>query len=174
MTIGTELTQVQTTASNIKTQITNQGQTVETTDSWLDLVTKIDKIKNNGSDYTQNVLEEVLSGTIENLYDESLAYIRPSCFRFCTKLKVAEFVNITKICSNAFRSCYNFKTLILPGSFVKLDNTNAFLYTQISQGTIYVADSLVNTYKNAANWSQFASRIQPVSQYEEEIITTAS
>ena len=168
MTIGSELSTVSTSASNIKQEVTDKGQTVTSTDSWLNVVEKIDKLKADGEDYTQNLLQEVLAGTVVDIYDTTLAYIRPSCFRNCEWLQRAEFTNITKICANAFRSCYRFNTLILPGVFVKLDNSNAFQYTQITKGGIYVADTLVNTYKSAAGWSTYASSIKALSTYVDD------
>lgn len=167
MTIGTQLTSINTTAENIKTKTTEKGQTVETTDSWLQVRDKIDLLGRQGSDYTQNVLQEVLAGTIEDLLDETLAYVRPYCFCNCQYLRKAELSQITKICSNAFRSCYRLETLVLPGVFVKLDNIDAFKYTFIGnlKGQIFVADDLWEKYQTADNWSYYKDIIKPLSQY---------
>lgn len=176
MTIGSELELVQNTVDDLRDAIASQNITVRDTDSWVDLEWKINNIKpTSDEDYpTQYILEEVLNGTIETLYDETLAYIRPSCFRFCTKLREAQFTKITKICRLAFRSCYNFRFLALPGDFVRLDNINAFLYTQIPHGAIYVNDDLLDTYKEAANWSAFADVIKPISEYYPEYLYVSS
>ena len=163
MTIYSQLTTTNNTAANIKTEVTEKGQTIATTDTWVTVANKIDKINGTGQDYTQHVLQEVLAGTIVDLYDDTLNYLRTYCFRNCEELKKAEFTTITKICSYAFRSCYKFKTLILSGSFVKLDDINAFDYTQIQKDGIYVPDNLWATYQADPVWSQIKAYVKPMS-----------
>lgn len=75
--------------------------------------------------------------------------------------------NIT-IPNKAFWNDLNFSTLILrSNTLCRLLNTNAFDITSLGYGYgyIYVPDDLVNTYKTASNWSNFASRIKPLSSY---------
>ena len=165
MTINSELTSISTTASNIKTEITNKGQTVSSSDTWADLPAKIKQIENYGHHIT---VKEVIDGSVENIEDDTLKYIRPNCFRGCINLETAKFSTISKICRLAFCGCHKLKALILSGStMVKLDSIDAFRYTMIEAGTgnIYVTDSLVNTYKAADNWKFYASYIKPLSDY---------
>lgn len=164
MSIRDELTKLQNTSANIKNQIVLKGQDVLARDSWVHLVPKIDAIDNSStSAYTQVVLKEVLEDTIEDLYDETLNYIRPNCFQYCTLLKKAELTNITKIGSKAFTCCFNLKELIIDTPyFCKLDNTNAFDYTQLE--SIYVTDKFIEQYRNDPVWSQLTNKIKLCSK----------
>ena len=51
-----------------------------------------------------------------------------------------------------------------------LNELYAFYNTPIANGTgyIYVADTLVDSYKTAENWSVYASQIKPLSEYVSE------
>ena len=154
----------------IKTEIRNKGITVATNATVASLPAKIDLISNiSGESYSKNVLKDVVEGTIEYLYDQVLIYTRPYCFTGCNKLKKAYFTKLTKICRHSFDGCTQFKTLILETDFVYLENINAFKDTLIEQlnGTIYVKDTLINTYKNDSIWKTFSTIIKPISQFTE-------
>lgn len=165
MTINTELTILSTTASNIKTQITNKGQTVSTSDTWASLPAKIKAIDNGGKHVT---IEEILAGTVTNINDNTLAYIRPYCFKGCSELETAKFSTIKKIGRMAFAGCYNLKNLVLTNTtMVKLDSTDALRYTSIEAGygNIYVTDNLVTAYKTDDTWKFYSNQILAVSKY---------
>ena len=161
MTIGNEIVSLTETTENIKTQVKNKGQSVSATTKLSELPNKIDNIVNTGGEKIVYTVDEIITGDIQEIFDKTCTYLRPNCFRNCTKLEKATFYTITKICSYAFCSCYRFHTLILPGEFVYLDDINAFRYTRIEN--IYVKDSLVNTYKNDPRWSYFKSKIKAFS-----------
>lgn len=61
--------------------------------------------------------------------------------------------------------------ILRPTSLVKLSSTSTFNYcwikTETDKGFIYVPDDLVDTYKSATNWTTFASKIKPLSEYVE-------
>ena len=162
-----ELNKINTTAQDIKTAITDKGQTVESTDVWADLPSKIDAIKSYVIPYN-NIMEGVIEGTIININDNTLKYIRPNCFRNCFSLKKARFENIGKICMFSFYSCNHLEMLILPGNFVKLDNINAFKNTPLDrlEGSIYVNDDILQEYQNDKTWSRYKSIIKPLSQLD--------
>lgn len=94
-------------------------------------------------------------------------------FSQCTKVMKISFPKLggTTINANTFNICYALKTLILGGSeFCPLDNINAFSKAgQNVEGgfKVYVPDNLVDTYKTATNWSNFADKIKPISELEE-------
>lgn len=100
----------------------------------------------------------------------SVSYIGYSAFSDCTSLSKAEFRSVTGINAYAFSGCTALETVILGGTSVAtLTNANAFGNTPIASGTghIYVPDGLVNSYKAAAGWSTYSSRIKPISEYAE-------
>lgn len=85
-------------------------------------------------------------------------------------------------------TCPNLKTAILPSTLIEigsnlfayntnmewvkvmaekaplLDNSDAFISSGI-QYPIYVPDASLNSYKSATNWSRYASRIKPLSEF---------
>lgn len=97
-----------------------------------------------------------------------------SAFQSCSALVKADVGTCRKLGMYAFGGCSALKTLILRGDTVcTMDDTNALGYENWSKdtplaemtGSIYVPDSLVDSYKKATNWSIFASIIKPLSTY---------
>lgn len=110
-------------------------------------------------------------------------------FSNCTSLSVLELPNCLSLYSNALWKVSNLKTISLPnanrigssafGNCQKLEsiyllrstraalsNANAFANTPISNstylgyfGSIYVPESLVDSYKTATNWATYSDRI---------------
>lgn len=93
------------------------------------------------------------------------------CFQMCEKLTELTFLgDITQINTYAFQNCSNLSKLVFPNvtSVPVLSNKNAFYSTPInnSKGSIYVPDELVDSFKSASNWSNFATLIKPLSELE--------
>lgn len=90
----------------------------------------------------------------------------------CVKIKQIYLPKLTgtTISNYAFHYCYCLEALVLGGdSLNPLANTNAFNGTGLKAARpfeIYVPDGLVETYKTAQNWSSYAHRIKPISQWE--------
>lgn len=88
----------------------------------------------------------------------------------CDSLKKISLPSATTINASAFNGSANFEILILgASSVVTLSNTNALAGTKIASGTgyIYVPATLVNSYKSASNWSNFAGQIRAIEDYPE-------
>ena len=79
-----------------------------------------------------------------------------------TIIEKLELNKITTIENRAFEACNNLKTIIIrqSNSVPKLEWGNKFDYA-----TIYVAESLVEEYKVASNWSAYPNNIKPLSEY---------
>ena len=83
----------------------------------------------------------------------------PKGFDFAQKLTIP---------ANAFANSGNMMHLILRSNeLCPLSNVSAFTGTPIAAGFgyIYVPSDLVDTYKAASNWSNFASQIVAISEY---------
>lgn len=92
-------------------------------------------------------------------------------FWYCDSLTSVNFPLVTYIDYEAFYNCWSLSTVIIGTSeLCELSSTSAFGETPIAEGTgyIYVADSLVDQYKAATNWSVFANQIKPISEYKEK------
>lgn len=93
-----------------------------------------------------------------------------NAFYNCDSLAKISLPSVTAINASAFSGSAIFATLILGGSsVVQLVNTNAFTGTKIASGTgyIYVPSALVEDYKVASNWSNYAEQIRAIEDYPE-------
>ena len=70
--------------------------------------------------------------------------------------------SITSISTNAFGGCYNLKQVIINADIVVTIQSNTFS-TDAYNAKFYVPDNLVEDYKVATNWVNFADRIYPLS-----------
>lgn len=103
--------------------------------------------------------------TTVNLFN--LASVTTGAFSACSALSTVSFPNVTSIANSAFAGCKSLtEVIILSPTVAKLQNTNAFATTPMSNstytgsfGSIYVPASLVSAYKEANNWSVYSDRI---------------
>ena len=110
-------------------------------------------------------------GAIKSVNFPLATSIAQNSFYSCGTLERADFGVAGTINQAGFAYCSNLKTLILrkTGTICKLATaTNAFQGSAIANGTgyVYVPDDLVETYKSATNWSNYASQIKPLSELE--------
>ena len=125
-----------------------------------------------------------------NSLPSSLTSLGSSCFYNCSSLSITEIPEgVTNIQSNCFYKCSNLVTLNVLGnitvikynsfqnsglttlslpnvSAVPKGDSNMFSGTPIDRGTgsIYVPDALVENFKSATNWSDYADVIKPISE----------
>lgn len=90
----------------------------------------------------------------------------------CINLKKADFGVASKINQSAFAYCDSLEALILrrTSSICTLSvATNAFTGTPIAEGTgyVYVPAALIETYKTATNWVNYASQFRAIEDYPE-------
>ena len=94
-------------------------------------------------------------------------------FSYCTSIRKINLPKLggTTLSANTFPNCYNLEELILGGNELNpLANVNAFSNTGsnvIGGFKVYVPDDLVESYRTATNWSNFADQIKPISELEE-------
>lgn len=100
----------------------------------------------------------------------SLISISSNMFAYSSLLKRLDFPSVESIDTRAFSSCSRLVTLVLrkADAVCTLKNVNAFTNTPIEKGTgfVYVPDNLVEQYKVATNWSNYANQIKPISELE--------
>jgi hypothetical protein len=90
-----------------------------------------------------------------------------SAFANCSALATVTLPACASIGTEAFADCWSLTTVYLTGNSVtELASTNAFMSTPIEAssytgafGSIFVPESLVDTYKAATNWSAYSDRI---------------
>ena len=98
--------------------------------------------------------------------------ITQNAFYNCLNLEKADFGVASKINQAAFGYCESLVALILrrTSSICTLSvATNAFSGTPIAEGTgyVYVPAALIETYKTATNWTNYASQFRAIEDYPE-------
>ena len=90
------------------------------------------------------------------------------CFYSCNSLAKADFGVASSIAASAFAYA-KLETLILrrTSGICSLSNKNALVDTPIEKGTghIYIPAALLDTYRAASNWSNFASQFRAIEDY---------
>ena len=97
-----------------------------------------------------------------------LQQVETESFSHCGALVNLSLPSLTKINGKGLFDCSSLTNLFLPQSTMAVKaNSDALMATPIwrGDGTIWVNDNLVNTYKSATNWIVLASYIKPISEY---------
>lgn len=106
--------------------------------------------------------------------------IGTTAFKYCTRLTTVDFSAVTTIGSSAFAGCTSLITVILRSEILcSLNKVNAFencyhfhgtvdeTYNPdgLKDGYIYVPKALIEDYKVATNWSNFATQFRALEDY---------
>ena len=92
------------------------------------------------------------------------------CFNYCSNLVTLDLPAATSFAASSLAACSKLTALILRRStVVSLNATNALGNTPIASGTgyIYVPSALINSYKEATNWSTHAAQFRAIEDYPE-------
>ena len=87
-------------------------------------------------------------------------------FQECANLTLVKLRDVTTIGMNAFYKCPNLSKVIIDNETPPTRSNGAFASCS-SDLAFYVPDSAVEAYKTATNWSTYADRIKPLSEYVE-------
>lgn len=91
-----------------------------------------------------------------------------NAFYNCSALTTADFLVATSIVNNVFKYCSKLTMLMLRSEkMATLTFANAFSGTPIASGTgyIYVPSALIERYKVATNWSNYAAQFRALEDY---------
>ena len=125
------------------------------------------KQSGGGGEYDQGDIDDIFSGAVTELRIETQALTEHGC-RGRIRLTKVVMPNMMTIQSYAFYNCTVLETVIIGTNAVAtLKNVNCFNNTPIAKGTgyIYVPAGLVDAYKTANNWSNYASQIRAIEDY---------
>jgi hypothetical protein len=126
---------------------------------------------------------------LTNVTFPSATAIYNNAFSGDAKLVSADFLLVTRIQTYVFQSCCSLTRVILRSlTMCVLNNTNAFNYCYHIHGTtdstfnpnglkdgyIYVPRDLVESYKSATNWSNFATQFRALEDYTVDGTTTGA
>lgn len=72
--------------------------------------------------------------------------------------------NVTSMKYNSIRNNAKLEYIkLLPSSVISMDGNNCLYFTK--DCPVYVPDELVQSYKTAQNWSQYANRFKGFSEF---------
>lgn len=132
------------------------------------MASQIDSIQAGGGG--SGDLDSLIAGTITEILGSNAMSVRPSAFNGLSSLVTAEFMVVRNIYDYAFYGCSGLEALIIRTSdaICNLASTTAFYGSGIEytgNGHIYVPDAMVYAYRSQTNWSNYASKIRPLSEY---------
>lgn len=131
---------------------------------------------------------------LTNIYAPNMTTLKGSVFRDCSALTALDVSKVTTISgmyvfkgcsglshldfksltgrlnsSSGFDGCTGLKAIVFRSETLISLTSDSFKNSGIANGTgyIYVPDSLVEEYKAATNWSNYANQIKPLSEYVE-------
>lgn len=111
---------------------------------------------------------KIIERTITEIVDNNITKTAANAFRYCDSLILADFTALTEIGSASFAYCSGLSAFILRSeSVVPLTYGAVFMWSSIERGNgyIYVPSALVDSYKSATNWSNFAGKIRAIEDY---------
>ena len=155
-TIADKLNRLINTKEGIRQEINRayNAEEISTSDTFNSYIQKLEE----HPFYIMRYIER----SIESIKLSNATSIGSYAFYSCSGLTEVSIPNATSIDSNAFCNCSNLTTIYVgtnTSTVCTLSNTNAF--TNCTNLTnIYVPASLVNSYKSATNWSNYASKIK--------------
>jgi len=96
---------------------------------------------------------------------DGITTIGDTAFRECKSISLISLpAGLTSIGYGAFQSCSNLKTVICNATNPPTSQANIFQSTHADLA-IYVPDDSVAAYQSATNWSTYAAKIHPLSDY---------
>lgn len=105
--------------------------------------------------------------TLTSFYAPYVLNIGTNTFNNCSRLKTLDFLGLQSIGNLSFAYTSSLTAFILRGAIVcTLGSASEFYGSAIkTKGYIYVQAVLIDTYKNATNWSALADRFRALEDY---------
>lgn len=95
----------------------------------------------------------------------SVTTINNAAFMSCSKLAKADFPKVVDIQGQAFYVCKKLEAVILRNEETVCTLANKSAFDLANNAYIYVPSALVEDYKAATNWSNYAERIRAIEDY---------
>lgn len=121
---------------------------------------------------TVDIVGDFLTGSmlidrmITEFTDDVITTVGTGAFAFCDELNKVELPFVETISSLAFYNCYGLESIVIGtdlDTVCELENADAF-YNTSQDLKIYVPDDLVDSYKEATNWTEHATKIAGISE----------
>lgn len=166
MSISSEIDRLEAAKSQLAAAITAKGVTVPPSAKLDAYPQYVADIPAGGGEN----LDALIAGTITEILGSNAMSVRASAFNGLSSLVTAEFMVVRDIYDYAFFGCSNLKALIIRTSdaICSLASTTPFYGSGIEangNGYVYVPDNMVYAYRYQTNWSNYASKIRPLSEY---------
>ena len=117
----------------------------------------------------QALEDQFLERTLTEFSDDRITSLRSYAFASCAALTVVNFPCVTTINMGAFKGCNALTTIILRAPSVCVGYTGRWdpLLPSNDGLYVYVPAALVESYKVATNWSEYADKIRAIEDYPE-------
>lgn len=108
---------------------------------------------------------------LKNIQIPLVTTLNKNTFYGCDSLEFIELPSVTSMYTHAIAYCDNLKTIVLSANTVcdptyNVNNASmSSIYGCPNLESIYVPDSLVESYKSNTRWSRYLSYIKPLSEY---------
>ena len=182
MSVQSEITRLADAKAAIKTAIEGKGVTVPDATMLDGMAALIDTIEagGGGGGSDTSIEDGLVTRTLTSYTNSRVTSIGAYAFAYNLSLRVVDFSRVTSIAIGAFQSCRELRTLVIRNTsavctlaapvtsiFPSMNGSGNIVYHNIASayGRIYVPDDLVSKYKSATNWSAYATKIKPLSQY---------
>ena len=153
-TVADKLNYLKETKIAIKNALIEKGVEVADSDTFRSYAQKVADIPIGGAD-----IDALIDGTLTEVTSD-VASIREYTFYNCSNLASITLPLVTSIGAYAFHGCASLVALYIgteSDTVCTLSDSNAI---PSSVTSIYVPEMLVDSYKAAANWSDFADKIK--------------
>ena len=153
-TVIDKLNYLKETKTAIKNALVEKGVEVADSDTFRSYAQKVADIPAGRED-----ISTLINGTLTNVTSD-VTSIRDYAFYGCSSITDATFPLVTSIGAYAFYGCTSLVALYIgvhSDTVCSLSNSNAI---PSSVTDIYVPETLVESYKVATNWSDFADKIK--------------
>lgn len=110
----------------------------------------------------------IISRAVTEYKDDRVEKLGTSCFARCTQLTIVDVPFCKKVWHRSFYECSSLVALILRNEeLVSLGTRYTFTGSSIETGTgyIYVPVKLLESYKAATGWSEWADQIRAIEDY---------
>lgn len=120
--------------------------------------------------YASSIGDNALRDCVKltDVYIPNATILRGGCMRGDQNIKKLDLPKVDTMFANVFTGCTRLETIVLRSTTqCSMSNANVLASTPIEAGTgyVYVPTALVDAYKEATNWSTYASQIRAIEDY---------
>lgn len=168
MAISDTITSMQNHLKNAYDKVSEKGGTLPNEKNMANLSEAIGSVPSGDN----TLLNSLIDRSITEISNDEVTSVGAYTFYNCSKLTSVNLSKCLSIGSLSCAYCSSLTAFIITTTSraCTLTNTDAFTNTPIAtsttEGFIYVPDDLVESYRDATNWTTYKTKIMPISFVE--------